>query len=303
MLRIGVKSLIVIAVVLTASVSPVYAQQLRGAGDSEVGRPIIRNFSPEEYGGGTQNWAIVQDHRGMLYVGSANGVLEYDGVAWRLILTPNQGTVRSLAVADTGRIYAGAVSEFGYLEPDTAGEMRFVSLMDHIPEGARQFGDVWRTHVLPDGVYFQTETALYRWADGAINVLKPTVRFNRSSAVGGRLYLPQPGIGMTILDGDSFRPLPGTERLADEPFSVVLPYDDRRVLFGTRIDGSMACSCTTALPWSPIPPRMTPSSRRPSCTVASRRRTGPSGWRPPLPDWLSSTAAGDCSRSSTGELG
>ena len=245
----NVHSLLLIAAVFTASVSPVFSQEPREPGNSEVGRPIIRNFSPEEYGGGTQNWAIVRDRRGMLYVGSANGVLEYDGVTWRLILTPNQGTVRSLAVAGDGRIYVGAVSEFGYLEPDAAGEMRFVSLMNHIPDNARQFGDVWRTHVLPDGVFFQTESALYRWADGAITVVKPAERFHRSSAVGGRLYLPQPGMGMTILDGDTFRPLPGTERLADEPFSVVLPYDDRHVLFGTRIDGMFLYDGATLLPF------------------------------------------------------
>ena len=36
----------------------------------------------------------------------------------------------SLAIDDAGRVYVGSVGEFGYLEPDTTGELRFVSLAD-----------------------------------------------------------------------------------------------------------------------------------------------------------------------------
>src|SRR5512134_3970881 len=84
----------------------------------ETGRPLIRNFPPSEYGGGAQNWAFVQDRRGILYVGSANGILEYDSTSWRRIELPNRSTVRSLAQDSNGRIYAGGVSDFGYLDPD-----------------------------------------------------------------------------------------------------------------------------------------------------------------------------------------
>ena len=203
----------------------------------EAGRPLIYNFPPAAYGGSTQNWSIVQDRRGILYVGAANGILEYDGASWRRIDLPNRSTVRSLAQDAEGRIYAGGVNDFGYLEPRADGAMRFVSLKDHVPEDARAFGDIWRVHVLSDGVYFQSVQALFRWGGGAMRVWKPAVRFNRASAVGGRLYLTQPGIGLTVLDGDTFRPLPGTERLATEVSPVLLPYDDRRMVVGTRNSG------------------------------------------------------------------
>jgi hypothetical protein len=62
----------------------------------EEGRPFIRSYAPDELGGGNQNWAIVQDRRGVIYVGSASGVLEFDGAAWRLIETAAFDTVRSL---------------------------------------------------------------------------------------------------------------------------------------------------------------------------------------------------------------
>ena len=71
----------------------------------EEGRPLVRIYPPSEYGGGAQNWAIVQDARGVIYVGSGGGVQEYDGVNWRIIETPKRSTVRSLAIGEGGRIY------------------------------------------------------------------------------------------------------------------------------------------------------------------------------------------------------
>ena len=87
----------------------------------EAGGPLLRLYPPEVYKGFGQNWILLQDKRGVIYVGTTNGVLEYDGVTWRKILTPARATVRSLAADASGRIYAGAVSELGYLEADAKG--------------------------------------------------------------------------------------------------------------------------------------------------------------------------------------
>jgi len=53
---------------------------------------------------------MVQDRRGLIYVGSGNGTLEFDGASWRLIDTPSLTVVRSLAIDDAGRIYVGSVA-------------------------------------------------------------------------------------------------------------------------------------------------------------------------------------------------
>src|SRR5688500_13206904 len=75
------------------------------AGRQEAGIPFLRNFSPKEYGAQSQNWDIVQDPRGVIYVGNNDGVLEFDGLRWRLIPTTNRTVVRSLAVDAAGRVY------------------------------------------------------------------------------------------------------------------------------------------------------------------------------------------------------
>ncbi len=209
----------------------------RDARHPEEGRPFVRAYGPEELGGGAQNWAIVQDRRGVLYVGSAAGVLEFDGAAWRLIEPPRPSTIRSLAIDAQGRIYVGAVGDFGYLHPDSHGDLKFVSLVDRLPQDARQFSDVWRTHVTPAGVVFQGERFIFRLAGDAVQVLRPQSRFNRSSLVDGRLHVVTPEAGLNVLEGDTLRALPGTEALGREQYPVVLPYGDGRLLVGTRAGG------------------------------------------------------------------
>jgi len=94
----------------------------------------------------------------------------------------------------TGRIYVGAVGDLGYLQANDKGETEFVSLLDKIPAEIRVFEDVWRLFAGPDGVYFQTQVALFRWANGSFRVWKPTGRiFNRAQFANNTLYVGQAG--------------------------------------------------------------------------------------------------------------
>ena len=204
----------------------------------EAGGLLIRNYPPDVYEGGAQNWGILQDARGVIYVGSTNSLLEYDGVTWRKIFTPTRTTVRSLAADASGKIYVGAVGDLGYLETDPAGETKFVSMVDQLPEDVRVFEDVWRTFATPDGIFFQTQIGLFRWANGAMKVWKPTGRiFNRAQLANNTIYIGQTGGALMRLSGDELVPMPGAERMGEEAFPIVLPYDGKRLLMGTRADG------------------------------------------------------------------
>ncbi len=152
----------------------------------EVGRFYVSSFAPEDYNARPQNWGIVQDERGFIYVGNSDGVLEYDGVSWRLIPISNRSIARSLAVDAQGRIYVGAIGE---LAPDSLGRMRYVSLVEHIPAEDRNFSDVWKTYALPEGVYFQSVDRLFRWQDGQMKVWRTQTRFHLSHVVRDTFYV------------------------------------------------------------------------------------------------------------------
>ena len=95
------------------------------------GNPYIQNYNDNNYNTPeNQTWAIIQGHNDVMYFGNNNGVLEFDGNTWRLIEITNKSAVRSLAIDSTGRIYVGALGEFGYLKPDTSGILQFFSLLE-----------------------------------------------------------------------------------------------------------------------------------------------------------------------------
>ena len=170
----------------------------------EEGRPFIRHYRPTEVGGGGQTWTIVQDKRGVLYVATNGAILEFDGATWRRMKIEASGAVRSLAIDESGRIYVGGVTTFGYLEPDGQGELQYVRLDTRLPQEARTFNDVWRTFVTKEGTLFQTERAIFRWAANALTVIHPASRFNRASMVDDRLYVTTPEAGLSVLEGDAF---------------------------------------------------------------------------------------------------
>ena len=205
--------------------------------NAEVGLPFIRNYSPKEYNGAAQNWAIVQDDRGIMYFGNEAGVMEYDGVAWRAIGFPNKSTGRSLAKDDSGRIYVGGVGELGYLRADSLGAMQYVSLLPELDPKDRNFADVWTTTATPEGIYFLASNRLFRWANGKMKVWPADPEFHVCFWVNGSFYVRRWDIGLTRMQGDSLVLVPDGERFAGERIYAGLPYDEGRMLIGTRTQG------------------------------------------------------------------
>jgi signal transduction histidine kinase len=216
----------------------------------ELGKPLISNWLPKDYGARPPNWAIVQDDRGVMYFGNSKGILEYDGVSWRLIQIPNVSDYRSLAKDANGRIYAGVNGDLGYLAPDpkvSGGQMSFVSLLPQLPEEVSDFSQVMDTYVLHEHVYFRTLDYLFRWTPsvsestdpektGEIKVWKSGNLFAFSFVVDDVLYIREAGKGLLRVRGDSLELVPGGEKFSDVAIHVMLPYPDLPSPSGNQTD-------------------------------------------------------------------
>jgi signal transduction histidine kinase/ligand-binding sensor domain-containing protein len=197
------------------------------------GIPFITNWSPKDYGEHKQNWAIAQDDRGVMYFGNGEGVLEYDGVSWRLISLPGQKWVYSLAIDQTGKIYVGSDNELGYLMPDSSGKLQYISLMSDIPEEYRDFGEVWQTLATNNEIYFGSPKYLFRLkskTNGTQNnfrIWKAENSFHVTFLLGDKIYTRQRKIGLMELSGDSLRLVSDGEKFADDRVYVMLPFDNK----------------------------------------------------------------------------
>jgi signal transduction histidine kinase/ligand-binding sensor domain-containing protein len=215
----------------------------------EIGIPYLRNYSPKDYNAGAQNWAIVQDNRGVMYFGNNSGVLEYDGISWRLIPTINHTAVRSLAIDGNDKIYVGAQGEFGYLAPDSVGSMQFVSLLDSVPTEYREFADIAKIYATTTGVYFQALDRLFLWADNRIKVWKSQTPFHLSFVVREQFYIRQPTVGLLQMVRDSLQLAPDGEKFAQTRIYFMAPYDEKKILIGTREQGLFLYDGAAATPF------------------------------------------------------
>jgi serine phosphatase RsbU (regulator of sigma subunit)/ligand-binding sensor domain-containing protein len=222
---------------------------------SEAGHSLLTNFLPSDYNAEPQNWAIVEDDRGVIYVGNGSGILEYDGVTWKQISLPNRALARSLARDRSGRIWAGGNNELGYLTSDERGSTVFASLRDKIPEQYSDFLDVWTTCATDEGIYFTTRAAIFRWDGSTMKVWSPQTSYHMSFVVDGDFYVRQFGIGLMKMEptatGEDLRLVPGGERFAETRIYIMLPFEEERILIGTReenlflYDGHQARAFTT----------------------------------------------------------
>ncbi|WP_299758481.1 two-component regulator propeller domain-containing protein [uncultured Pontibacter sp.] len=202
------------------------------------GIPYIRNYTQQDYSASPQNWAIVQDHRGVMYFGNNFGVVEFDGNHWRLISLANRTIARSLAVDKTGRIYVGGQGDFGYLETDERGQMAYVSLKSKIEEKHQNFADVWKIYTSDDGVYYCTVSGVYHLQNDKIKVYEaPVTPTGYPFLVYNKLLLPIPGKGVYELKNDRFVFVPGSEKMADYVIIAMLPHTNGRSLILTEENG------------------------------------------------------------------
>lgn len=204
------------------------------------GSPIITNYLPKNYSANVQNWESLQDKRGVMYFANGEGVLEYDGVTWRLIKVPND-LVRCLAIDEDGKIFVGGINEIGYLYPDSTGLLKYVSLNKIISKDSPTFGDVWKIIVHRDGLYFQTFSSLFlietdkgenKNASFLAKILKnhsvkrweSRTRFNPIHSLENRIFVHERNVGLQELVDGKLMMLPGGEEFAQDLICIMLPF-------------------------------------------------------------------------------
>ncbi|MCB8994070.1 MAG: SpoIIE family protein phosphatase [Bacteroidales bacterium] len=197
----------------------------------------VYNFSAKTYNAQEQNLAIAQDNRGLLYFANNSGILEYDGVSWRLIKLVNERVPRSLVTDSKGRVFVGSEKEFGYLAPDSVGNMDYVSLTMYIPEEFKEFREVWNVYAVKEEVIFQTDKALYIWNGKQIRIVPSNSKIQEFFYTGTELIARLEGKGLCIFKNDTFIPIPGGDFFSGKQVFGAVRIDSSTLLIATGNEG------------------------------------------------------------------
>ncbi len=223
-----------------------------GAQTREIGRPFMTAYTPRDYRGHNQMWAIAQGADGLLYFGNSGKLFEFDGVSWRRIDVPGS-FVRRLAFGADGRLYVGATDEFGYAARGPDGRMTYTSLLAHVPAAARPVGIVNDLVAHGDAVYFAGFSGqLFRWRNGEMKVWAMSdKKAPWLSKVGDTLYMHRSGAGLFRINGDEFELVSQDPALLKTNMAVAVADEPGRPLIMIR-EGSFAHLQPngTLVPWS-----------------------------------------------------
>jgi diguanylate cyclase (GGDEF)-like protein len=200
-----------------------------------TGTPPYETFTPD-LDVFPQNFGIVQDAQGIVYVGNYEGLLEYDGERWYLTRLPNGDLVRSLAVDARGRLYVGGYNTFGYFTREATGRLAYTDLAPRFAGFMkdREIADVWEVRVTAEGIYFRSTQDVFFWdpGSGQPQHWRSDSRFGATAHVGGKTYLQFREQGIRVREGEDWRLLPGTEALREVLYGLIPLGDGSLLGFG-----------------------------------------------------------------------
>jgi len=152
--------------------------------------PPILTYTPEEYGGGSQNWSLSQDEEGFIYAANNLGLLRYDGERWTLFSSPNESILRSVkAVGD--RVYTGSYMDFGYWSELGTGGRAYHSIANKIADKIRVDEQFWGITSFDQQLIFQSlsQLVLYDPGTDSTRVLSSKHGITKLFKVDGKLYI------------------------------------------------------------------------------------------------------------------
>jgi len=210
---------------------------------NKFGVPFIRNYSTQITQGSEQNWSITKDKFGNVYFGNQDrGVIRYDGTKWSSIKIKNNPRVYSLASDERGIVYVGAAYEFGYLQPDKNGTMEYISLAERI-KSKPEIKLIYSIAFLKSRVLFLGPNFVYIYNIDDDSLWKINLkRFNvfdayKLTKINDKLIITDNVNGIFELQDTVVKPLPGGDFFSKKLCTVLLPYDESKVLICTFKDG------------------------------------------------------------------
>jgi len=207
------------------------------AQSTNLGIPPVWNFSKKNYLAGTQNWDATQDQNGVMYWANNEGLLQYDGTNWHCFPVSNRTVVRSVRYDPArGLIFIGAQSELGYFYTTSNGQMAYQSLVHLLPEGKRNFEDVWDIVFYQNEVFFRTNDCIFQYNGQEIKIYDAYSPLTAMFVTPAGLFIQQNLSELLLFEQGKFTPIYQIQGLKS-PITGAINWSQDTLLFPTLKNG------------------------------------------------------------------
>ena len=216
---------------------------------SKLGAYPAQHFDARDYGAHNQNFSILADDRGFIFVGNAMGVVVFDGATFRVHSSPGRMTIRQLDKDSDGRIFYSGRRELGYLSSDSVGQLVFKSVVGLFPAEAKDYQEIRWVAISSKGVYASAGNYLFFLERDAkngtafpytkVHFWQPQGRFDYIEVINDQLYVEDIGFGVMRLEGGTLTPVPTEGGVMVEPFSAMVPIKGTSDALITTLDGEV----------------------------------------------------------------
>lgn len=213
-------------------------------------KPYVINFARDKYQAASKNWSIGQDEKGVMYFGNDIGLLESDGMGWKLYPIPNSPIIRALAVESHHTIYTGGSDEFGRWDRDQSGGLKYTSLKDLLPPKSLDNEGFWRVWIDGNKVYFQSFSNIYVYDHHTIERLTTPKGFMLLVKVKDEYWVQEMHGPLYQLKDGKLNKIEGSEFLNGTTTRVILPFGEDRYLIGTSTGEIYIYDKKTFIPWN-----------------------------------------------------
>jgi len=138
------------------------------AGAFKYENPVVKNFLKSDYHADNQNWSVAEDSKGNIFFANNKGLLEFDGISWKLYPSPNGNMIRCVAVDPNDRVYTSGYRELGYWERNGAGELKYISLTPLAQQYFSPNVEFWNIVFVGKKVYFHSFMQILIWENDQI---------------------------------------------------------------------------------------------------------------------------------------
>jgi ligand-binding sensor domain-containing protein len=193
---------------------------------AQEGSYYINNYSPSAYAAGDQNWGIIQDSLGRLFVANVDAVMMYDGKYWQTILIKEGKTVSSISKTSNNTILVGGEGDFGYLNFGNSGKIKYNSLSASLPQKENEFGKIWAIHTIDSNRFYCANEKIFWYKGNNLQkVFKPTgEKFHTFFTVENTLLVREQGVGFLFFKDGQLKKIKNTEEFTDTRVYAILPF-------------------------------------------------------------------------------